>query len=384
MSLRLLTAALILLPTLSFSWGFNGHRRLSSLMQDAMPQGHCLRSWYSARQTTALQDRSTDPDTWRGTDPDEWPRHFIDLDVVNPVSSYPRDFDAAIRYFGDRVARSNGTVPWRVEERYAMLVAAFRAKDTNAILDQSFLLSHYVFDSFSVLHNTQNSDPNGLHSRWESDMMTTTNMNGLTTLAQTYYGTAGRADPRYNIFDIAIAGNAQVAALIQDDMMSSTTAQLYTNSRDLTARRWADGVTVMSSILWTAWAEAGSPELTGFSTSCSRTVPVAEILIRGFPPAGGFTHPPPVPDAGTPDSGLPVVDAGVTDAGADDAGAGGGAGGGSGAGGGNGNVGGGFIFGGGLGGGGGAMEPMGCSCASEPFVVGILFAALALRRRTRR
>jgi hypothetical protein len=378
MSLRSVVALCVLVPSLSFAWGFNGHRRLSSLMQDAMPQGHCLRAWYSARQSTTLQDRSTAPDTWRNSDPDEWPRHFIDLDVVMPVSNYPRDFDAAIRFFGDRAARSNGTVPWRVEERYAMLVAAFRANDANAILDQSFVLSHYVFDAFSVLHNTQNSDPNGLHARWESDMMTTTNMNGLTTLAQTYYGTAGRADPRYNIFDIAIAGNAQVAALLQDDMMSTTTAQLYTNSRDLTARRWADGVTLMSSILWTAWAEAGSPELTGFSNACSRTVPVAEIVIRGFPPVGGFTHPPPVPDAGVVDSGVPVVDAGMNDAGVD-AGMGAGGGGGSSAGGGNGNFGGGLIFGGGLGG--GSMEPVGCSCASDPFAAVLMLAAFIARRR---
>ncbi len=312
--MRALSLLVLLVSSTSFAWGFDGHRRLASLMQDAMPAGHCLRTWYSARQTTALQDKACDPDRWRGNDPAEAPRHYLEIDWVTPLSRYPREFPAVVELIGARNASNNGIVPWHVEVKYAELVAAFRAKNTTPILETSFVLSHYVFDSFSVLHDTRNFDPNmGLHARWESDMLNTlSNINGVTTLAASYYGTAGLADPRDNIFDVVIAGNGVVPQLIAfDTAAAGSIPALYSSTRDLTARRWGDGVTVMSSILWSAWAEAGSPELSGFSTSCSRAVPTAEIVILGFPPVGGFVHP---SDAGVDagvDAGLEVMDAGT-------------------------------------------------------------------------
>lgn len=375
---RALALLSLLAATPALAWGFDGHRRLASVMQDAMPAGHCLRTWFSARQTPGLQDKACDPDRWRGTDVNEAPRHFLEIDWVQPLSRYPRDWDAAVALIGARNAVNNGIVPWHVEAKYAELVAAFRAKNATTILDTAFVLSHYVFDSFSILHDTKNFDPNGLHQRWESDMLNvSTYLNGITSLAVTYYGTAGLADPRYNTFDIVTVGNGVLPALLAaDNPDGGTNAQLYNATRDLTARRWGDGVTVMSSLLWSAWAEAGRPDLTGFTTGCSRAAPVAEIVLRGYPVPGGFTH--------WVDAGVPGVDAGVPDAGpGGDGGTGAGGGGGaSGAGGGFAGTGGGFSP---LGGGGGsAMEPVGCSCGSIDVALGLVGLVLLGRRRARR
>lgn len=356
----------LFVPSFAFGWGFDGHRRLASMMQDAMPANHCLRNWYAARQTSALQDSACDPDRWRYMsspqyDPNEWPRHFIEVDWVSPPSSYPRIFDQAVNSLGRSNAFRNGTVPWRVEELYLQLVQDFRSRNTTAILGTSFILSHYVTDSFSVLHDTKNSDPNnGLHARWESDMLdVAANINGVATLAATFYGTPGRADPRNNIFDIAIVGNGLVPQLVMADTAAmGNLTTLYTSTRDLTARRWGDAVTVLSSILWTAWAEAGSPELSGFTSTCGRAAPTAEIVIRGFPPMGGFTH---------PDGGPPVV----PDAGVDDAGAGGGQGGGDG----------GADFDAGVDP--GPTQPTGCACSSVEAPALLAALVLLARRRVR-
>lgn len=376
---------LVLAPSLALAWGFDGHRKLSSMMQDPLPANACLRQWFQARQTAALQDSSCDPDRWRyasagaNYDPNEWPRHFLEVDWVTPITDYPRDFNAVIAKVGGFNATRNGTVPWRVEELYLKLVGDFRARNTANILSTSFILSHYVTDAFSVLHDTKDSDPNdGLHARWESDMLqSSANLNGVATLAASYYGTAGRADPRNNVFDIVIVGNGLVPRLIAADNASTTTAQLYAATRDLTARRWADATTLLASMLWTAWAEAGAPELPGFTAGCSRAVPTQDIVLRGFPPAGGFTH----PDGGTP---------------APDAGAGGGAGGGAQAGGGAGGGEGGGSGGGEAGGAGGGAEPFdagvgeppppvgcGCSAAVAPVWLGLLLLAALLARRRR-
>lgn len=361
--LRALLLSLVLLPSVALAWGFAGHRRLASKLQDALPANHCLRAWYTGRQTNALQDASCDPDRWRGSDSLEAPRHFLNIDWVNPITDYPRDYDAAVARLGPTYARINGTVPWRVEEKYQELVAAFRAGNETAVLQTTFVLSHYVFDSVSVLHNTKDFDPNGLHERWESEMLANgTRLNGVTTLAASYYGTAGLADPRNDVFDLVIVGNGLAPQLVAADRAANAdVVGLYERVRELTARRWGDGVTLMSSILWTAWDEAGRPDLSGFSASCSRAAPVERLVFVGFPPQGGGA-----PDAGVPDAGV-EVDAGP---------AGGGSGGTP--------VNPGNPFGPGLGGGGGTGDGLGCVCAHVPgatlaLLVG--FAALLRRRR---
>lgn len=399
--LRSFVSLICLMPTLALSWGFDGHRKLASVMHEPLPANGCLRQWLQNHQTYALQNSACDPDRWRtgpDADPLEAPRHYLEIDYEQPIASYPRDYADVEARFGQYAAK-NGQVPWRVEALYFQLVAAFRAKDEAEILRLMFVLSHYVTDAHSVLHDSKNFDPNkGLHARWESDMLdSTSNLNAIYAQAATLYGTPGIADPRNNIFDQVITGNGLLGQLISADKIASgdggvynsTTYQLKTLfqlTKDLTARRWADALTVLSSLLWTAWAQAGRPELTGFSTDCSRAMPSGEIVLRGF--ATVFTHPgdsgivfPPddagiTVDAGSVDAGS--VDAGAVDAGAVDAGAvdagpnqepdGGGTGGGE-----------------GTGGGGGTEEkPAGCSCAHLDLSMlgfGAWWLAFSRRRR---
>jgi len=367
-------------------------------MQNPLPANSCLRAWYLSKQTFDLQDSACDPDRWRATDTNEAPRHFLNIDYETPVSAYPREWSQAIARFGS-LAVKNGQVPWRVEEMYHQLVAAFRADRTDMvayeseILRISFVLSHYVTDSFSVLHDTKNFDPNnGLHERWESVMLSNSaENNAMQLLAEPLYGTPGIADPRNNVFDMVIVGNGVAPQLVAADRAASGDGGVYNvatydmqvlfeQSKDLTSRRWADGLTVLSSLLWTAWAQAGRPELSGFSADCSRAPPTGEIVLKGYPTV--LTHP---GDSGVilpPFDGGPVmprVDAGVVDAGTttptdagidpSDAGStGGGAGGGS-------------------GGGGGGTEPppMGCGCgqvdAPVLLISGLLAMLLGRRRR---
>ncbi len=313
---RVLFVLVLCLPALALAWGFDGHRKLASLMHEPLPASACLRQWYAAKQTAALQDKACDPDRWRATDAAEGPRHFLEVDWATPPSSYPRDF-AQVQVQMGAYASKNGLLPWRVAEKYGELVTAFRAKDSARILETTYVLSHYVADAFSLLHDTKNADPNGLHTRWESDLLNTaTYLNGITAVARASYGTPGRADPVNNIFDVVVVGNGLVNTLVAADVATpGDMPGFYAAVKDLTGRRWGDALTVLASLLWSAWADAGQPELTGFSASCSRAVPTAEIAIVGYPVPGGFTHPVAAVDGGVtppaPDAGSPEVDGGV-------------------------------------------------------------------------
>jgi uncharacterized protein (TIGR03382 family) len=198
-----------------------------------------------------------------------------------------------------------------------------------------------------------------------------TRRSATAALAATFFGTPGRAEARNAIFDIVQVGNGQVDTLIGFDAANPVDLDaFFAASKELTARRWGDALTLLSSLIWTAWADAGAPELSGFSASCSRAVPAGEVVLRGFPVPGGFTHP-------------------VNDV---DAGAGGGASGGGGAGGAGGGAGGSAAAGGagtdgGEGGGGGGTQPQpacGCSSAASAWPLALALVAAVLRRRSDR
>ncbi len=372
--MRAVLPVLLLLSLASepaFGWGFDGHRRLLTHAQDPLPGNSCLRQWLAASQDATFQNQACDPDRWRdsssaGYDPQEAPRHFIELDWVTPITDYPRDWAAAQAQLGF-YAYKDGYVPWRVQDLYFQLVAAFQSKDNTAILPLVAHLSHYVTDSFSVLHDTKNFDPDGLHARWESDMLANSaNIDGITSKAANYYGTVGRADPVNMTFDIAIVGNGLLATLVAADQ-STTRADgghdmpgFYAAVSDLTARRWGDALTLFASILASAWVDAGKPLLVGMPSGCSTSVPQGDVVLKGYPMPGGWTP----------------ADGGVPDAGQGGGGGGGGTGGGGGSGG----------SGGGGGGGGVSTDPpppeCGCSAKAGAPGAGLLLAAvLALRAR---
>lgn len=301
------------------------------MMHEPLPANSCLRGWIALKQTAALQDSSCDPDRWRypsagaAYNPNEWPRHYLEIDWATPITSYPRDWNTVVQQLGAKNSDRNGRVPWRVQELYVQLVDRFKARDEAAVVPLLFVLSHYVTDAFSILHNTKNYDPDGLHARWETDMLgNSAQLAGIASLAKTYYGTPGKADPLNNMFDIVMTGNALVQTLINISVANAQMPQFYAQVKDLTARRWGDALTLYASIVWSAWAEAGAPALTGFPAGCSSAVPSVDPVLKGHMPAGGFTHPMPgtgidagqlgSADAG-PDGGAPILPDGEFDAG---------------------------------------------------------------------
>lgn len=313
MSPRLI-ALLLVVPSAAFGWGFDGHRRLASNLEEPFANGSCLRAWLAATTGQfSFQDKACDPDRWRSSDASEGPRHYLDIDWANPIESYPREWTEVQAQFG-QYAVKNGQVPWRVEELYQQLVEQMRAGNGAAALDTVAYLSHYVTDAFSPMHDTRTQPgpcggtPECLHLRYESDMLNVSaQIDAITQLARSYYGTVGRADPRNQIFDAVIVGNPVAQQLIADDTSAQqSTSALYTNTKDLTARRWGDALTMMASLIGSAWLEAGSPTLSGMPSGCATAVSQERMVLVGFP------LPQPPPDAGTPDAGAQQEDAGTS------------------------------------------------------------------------
>ncbi len=122
-----------------------------------------------------LSEHAIDPDKRRYAIPEEGPRHYIDIDHYGkyPFEDLPRKWEEAIAKYGEQTLNENGIVPWWIQTMLQRLTYAFKEKNQARILKLSAEIGHYIADSHVPLHassnhNGQKTDQKGIHGFWES------------------------------------------------------------------------------------------------------------------------------------------------------------------------------------------------------------------------
>jgi len=114
-------------------------------------------------------------DKKRYEDSTEAPHHFFNADHYGPKPfvTVPHKWDEVTKKYSQDTVIKYGTVPWTIRYQYYKLVNAFKGHDTTGILRTSANLGHYVADACVPLHLTSNyngqlTNQTGLHALWES------------------------------------------------------------------------------------------------------------------------------------------------------------------------------------------------------------------------
>ncbi len=122
-----------------------------------------------------LSEHAIDPDKRRYAIPEEGSRHYIDIDHYGkyPFEDLPRKWEDAIAKYGEQTINENGIVPWWIQTMLQRLTYAFKEKNQARILKLSTEIGHYIADSHVPLHassnyNGQKTDQKGIHGFWES------------------------------------------------------------------------------------------------------------------------------------------------------------------------------------------------------------------------
>ncbi len=154
------------------AWGFWGHQLINRMACFTLPPE--LFKFYKSH-IDYITSHAVDPDKRRYSDPSEPPRHFIDLDRYgkNPFDSIPINWKDAVKKFTEDSLNKYGIVPWQINKVYYQLCKAFAEKDVKRILYYSANLGHYVADSHVPLHCSENyngqlTNQTGIHGFWES------------------------------------------------------------------------------------------------------------------------------------------------------------------------------------------------------------------------
>jgi hypothetical protein len=155
-----------------FCWGFFAHRKINFYAVFLLPPEMLVLYKSNIR---FLEEHAVDPDKRRYMVPAEGPRHYIDIDHYGnyPFDNLPRKWNDAVAKFSDDTLRAHGIVPWWIQTMLKRLTDAFKEKDQSKILKLSAELGHYIADSHVPLHvnsnhNGQLSGQAGIHGFWES------------------------------------------------------------------------------------------------------------------------------------------------------------------------------------------------------------------------
>lgn len=155
-----------------FCWGFFAHGRINYYAVFLLPPEMMV---LYKPNIAFLSEHAADPDKRRYAVKDEGPRHYIDIDHYGdyPYPELPRKYKDAIAKFGEDSVKEYGIVPWHIQTMLGRLTDAFREKNFTKIMKNSTELGHYIADSHVPLHansnhNGQFTNQKGIHGFWES------------------------------------------------------------------------------------------------------------------------------------------------------------------------------------------------------------------------
>lgn len=156
----------------SFCWGFYAHKKINYFAVFLLPPEMIV---LYKPNIDFISDHAVDPDKRRYVAVAEAPKHYIDIDNYGtyPWSALPAKYTDAVKKYSADSVLANGIVPWWVVIMQQRLTNAFKEKDRAKILKLSAEIGHYVADAHVPLHANSNHDgqktnQRGIHGFWES------------------------------------------------------------------------------------------------------------------------------------------------------------------------------------------------------------------------
>lgn len=283
----LLTGLFLLVHGPLFCWGFLAHRRINYYAVFLLPPGMMV---LYKPNINFLSEHAVDPDKRRYVVNAEGSRHYIDIDHYGPYpyTALPRSWSQAKEKIGEDSLVAHGIVPWWIPLMLERLTKAFRDRDQARILKFSAEIGHYIADAHVPLHansnhNGQLSNQLGIHGFWESripEMMADKEYDffigpaqyldqpqsfiwerilqsaaAADTVLRTEKELSGqfRADQKFS-FEERNGG-------VTRQYSSAYTRAYSTRLKGMVERRMRLAIGAVASFWYTAWVNAGQPDL---------------------------------------------------------------------------------------------------------------------------
>lgn len=240
-----------------------------------------------------ITEHAVDPDKRRYAVEGEAQRHYIDIDhyakdSADPFTLVPARWKQAVEKFTEDTLQAYGIVPWHIEVMVYRLTQAFKEENVEKILRTSAELGHYVGDAHVPLHTTENyngqlTGQKGIHGFWESRVpelfskdynyfvgkaahIKNVNEMAWNTVKESHYqvdSVLGFERELNKSFDPdkKYAYETRGRTLVQ--VYSEDYSRQYSNMLNhMVERKMRKAIVAVGSLWYTAWVNAGQPNLT--------------------------------------------------------------------------------------------------------------------------
>ncbi len=278
---------LLLLNYNVYCWGFYAHQRINYYAVFLLPPEMMV---LFKPNIGFLGEHAIDPDKRRYAVADEGPRHYIDIDHYGayPYESLPRKWNDAVAKFGEDSLKEYGIVPWHVQNMLRRLTDAFKEKNFSLIMKNSAEIGHYIADAHVPLHacsnhNGQFTNQKGIHGFWESrvpELLAEKEFDFFIGKAE-YIQNPGdfiwkRVLESAKAADTVLSFERELTLRFPDDkkysfenrngktirQYSSAFTIAYNKKLDgMIERRMRQSIFAIASFWYTAWINAGQPDL---------------------------------------------------------------------------------------------------------------------------
>jgi hypothetical protein len=271
---------IITLGIMLSGWGYIGHYKITEQALELVKgKIEGFDSWIAF-----IADHASDPDyrkSWLAT---EGPKHYIDIDnypeykISGLIST---NYDSVSKQHGEEFIKKQGVLPWATKAAFDSLRYYFEVKDWFHAKLQAADLCHYVGDGHMPLHTTRNYDGQesgnkGIHLQYESKMVMAFSDKISGKVKPTEYIN----DVSSFIFNYLYQSHRLCDSILKADNMakqitggtesSEYLPVLWKNTSEMTTRQFNEASYAIGSLIYTAWIQAGSPNLNTTGTNTKK------------------------------------------------------------------------------------------------------------------
>jgi len=280
-----------LLTIPAFSWGFYGHRKINNYAVFLLPPE--MMQLYKPN-IDFITEHAVDPDMRRYAIAQEGPRHYMDIDHYGkyPFNELPRKWNDAVAKFTEDTLMQHGIVPWWVQTMLYKLTDAFKEKNQARILKLSAEIGHYIADAHVPLHansnhNGQFTDQKGIHAFWESripELLADKEWDFFIGKADYIKNPGGfiwqrvlesaKASDSVLLFEKELSKSFPADQKFSFEERNGVTIRQYSTAfstafdkklNGMVERRMRQSIYAIASFWYTAWVNAGQPDLKSLS-----------------------------------------------------------------------------------------------------------------------
>jgi hypothetical protein len=282
-------------------WGSVGHRKINQHAPASFPHSMLF---LKASWTILLAQHGSDADDRKGWDPNEEPKHYIDIDDYPEFlqnGKIPQTFDSVVALHGMSFVIDKGILPWATLIAFDSLKSCFQRMDWNKAGLFASDLGHYVGDGHQPLHITRNYDgqfsgQNKIHSRYESHMIGDYQNEIIYPDDSAYHQIQdvsgyifGYLYLNYKVLDSLLMADSTAYAVAGHVYSTQYYSLLWNSSKSFTIDLFKRASYSLASLIYTAWVQAGSPELP--ANAIDELSYGGSLMLQNFPnPFSGETQ----------------------------------------------------------------------------------------------